>query len=1508
MLWRFGLQHASNIDKLLEKEDLTLEEVLNDPDLLQEIREQNPKVISYLTMPQNLRQMVEYIATEEFFKFSKMAATSCEVLCSNSAAFGDGLVAAYVARDFVDSDFEASDDEVDAAHAETEGGHAANTDSLRRSGDNIDTAGSNPQSPASPRQHLLELLWGIMGLEHGNLDLLQATHFSRVMCSLLQRKPYEALAFIREQDEAVVQFLEHLDVTAVVDLLLKVISLEELENAPSIIAWLSDKRLVEMLVERMAPDRDPDMHSLAAQVLLDIIAISQCNNPLQPTIGTNALIEELKSEQMVERLADYMLDRKAPHGISTLNNCVYIFIELIRRNYSDMESELSPTADERDVYGFGEGGYGEESYGVETPDAQEQGQRQDLEQQEQPEQQQQMGQQQQNDLEQPQDQSDSPHSGRQLPTVDLSDMLRVLALRTGDLVELLKRPRSSTEPVATTQGMREPLGFERLRVCELLAELLHCSNMPRLNQRIGQGSSSSSGTSTSSSSGTSSPRVEAVARAADKGGPGATTEPSEAVCRDSPTVESEFMTLRTTTEAAEHTAENTPVGQLLKWQFIEHQVVPVTVDMFFRFPLNNFLHSVVYDIMHQVLNLPLQLECNVALIVVAFRDVHITSRVAQASARNEAARHEPRGEQLGYMGHLTGIGEEVARLLELSGAALEPLISPYIDGDEWLDYVARALQEVRERDQQPLGGERPGAAFGGAADDGDVDMAADSAAQVFVSRMGLVDPTASDAYGPEVDDEDDVDDDEDLGGRDGDDEASRYTRRMYGYRDKSGGGSAGMLYPNEEDDGEDSVDYIATHSSLYFNRTPGSGNGGGASSAAFGLPPSTAEDEDQFVIHDDADDADDVGPADRIGRYNSYQNATMAGASSDDDDEDDDEAGKCRRIDADIDASGGARKDGDGDDSDDASGAGTADPARGQSTIAGASGAAPQEQPQPSPQHAPGGEQQGKRRSAPLEPESSTSVAGIAGARRALLVPNGEEEWASEEDSDKKQREGGVRDEQASKEGTWDKATSEEDVDEELDDAEDERVRRGRRLLIRLSLDGSAHTAPAADESAALPEYLLSLSNLPSPSDAAATQSLHSADAPPPMPPRPTDAELELAANSAAPGPPARKGRVHDLLYREAKQRSLSSSELDNIVPADIASWTPDGSADARARDALAPPDAPLPAGSADDAAVGGRPRAASFAARRRRSRSQSAGVGISRAMVIQAAVQGQFPYLDAKTCEFVGQLKSDSVTLGGAAAGPSREPARPRAATPVPPLPLKASPAMKPAAREPPPDDNASLLPQPLRATGLPPSGLRMRSSAVASDSDDEDDTGSDESPKASFPPIPSLPPSFATPSAVLPTPPTSSATPARNGHSSSKALVSGGAAGTNGGSTSRNGHASALPAPATSRDPTALPLLPLAPMVKSAPSVSAAKPPTLSWAAVVSTPPSSAASEATDAVQLPGTNGLGARRGRNRQWARGQRHTSKGAVAASAVPEFPVLPMSPVHKSAPKLFAAKK
>lgn len=45
MFWRFGFQNASAIDALLDKEDVTLEEILDDDDLLQECKAHNTKLI-----------------------------------------------------------------------------------------------------------------------------------------------------------------------------------------------------------------------------------------------------------------------------------------------------------------------------------------------------------------------------------------------------------------------------------------------------------------------------------------------------------------------------------------------------------------------------------------------------------------------------------------------------------------------------------------------------------------------------------------------------------------------------------------------------------------------------------------------------------------------------------------------------------------------------------------------------------------------------------------------------------------------------------------------------------------------------------------------------------------------------------------------------------------------------------------------------------------------------------------------------------------------------------------------------------------------------------------------------------------------------------------------------------------------------------------------------------------------------------------------------------------------
>jgi SIT4-associating protein SAP185/190 len=66
----------------------------------------------------------------------------------------------------------------------------------------------------------------------------------------------------------------------------------------------------------------------------------------------------------------------------------------------------------------------------------------------------------------------------------LGTLLRQFALHIPDFMELIKIAESSKKELSAAFGKKiEPLGFDRFKTCELMAELLHCSNMILLNQR-----------------------------------------------------------------------------------------------------------------------------------------------------------------------------------------------------------------------------------------------------------------------------------------------------------------------------------------------------------------------------------------------------------------------------------------------------------------------------------------------------------------------------------------------------------------------------------------------------------------------------------------------------------------------------------------------------------------------------------------------------------------------------------------------------------------------------------------------------------------------------------------------------------------------------------------------------------------------------------------------------------------------------------------------------------------
>lgn len=404
----------------------------------------------------------------------------------------------------------------------------------------------------------------------------QAAYFSKIITIFLTKRATDMLGFIKSTPENLKLILANLQSSAIMDLLLTLIRLEELPEAKGIVQWLSDNGLLINLLYRLDPNQDTDEHSTAQQCICEIVRMSQTSLIESPSLGVNDIITTLTSRDTMQTMVDFMLDTSAPNSVSSLINCVTIIIDIIRHNNSDLDQETSFAV----VLGY------------------------------------------QNQIAQ--------RSG-----VSLISMLSVLTENIDKFVGLLLNPNRVDTPRATT-----PLGFERLKICELFAELLHCSNMSSLNVIEGDANEEES----------------------------------------SPT----------------H-------GDLLKLAFVKHKVMPVSIDLFFEFPLNNFLHYVVYDSLHQIFNGQMNRESNRQLALSIFNEGNLTDKIVKAQEQNDIECAKPKGTRLGYMGHLTFISDEIIKLFEGYPESIISALDDSIDLDKWHQYCMKQLLETKERDSLPLG-------------------------------------------------------------------------------------------------------------------------------------------------------------------------------------------------------------------------------------------------------------------------------------------------------------------------------------------------------------------------------------------------------------------------------------------------------------------------------------------------------------------------------------------------------------------------------------------------------------------------------------------------------------------------------------------------------------------------------------------------------------------------------------------------------------------------------------
>ena len=276
----------------------------------------------------------------------------------------------------------------------------------------------------------------------------------------------------------------------------------------------------------------------------------------------------------------------------------------------------------------------------------------------------------------------------------------------------------------TSFGKIEPLGFERFKICELVAELLHCSNMGLLNEKKGEEivlerdrvraqllAEDDEEEEAKSPTEQSEVTEKLNSLTIDTEPPqNETGEPSINVDNNDENIDEHHETFSEVIpdddSVIEKLKEKAVVGDLLKMSLLDTQIITTIVEMFFHFSWNNFLHNVVFDIIQQIFNGPLKAGFNRFLIKDLLTNTELTKLIIEGE--KECVKQEKANKpRLGYIGHLTLIAEEIVKfsayLDEMNISFTTDVITDSLDDPNWKDYVETTLTDRREQYDLVLG-------------------------------------------------------------------------------------------------------------------------------------------------------------------------------------------------------------------------------------------------------------------------------------------------------------------------------------------------------------------------------------------------------------------------------------------------------------------------------------------------------------------------------------------------------------------------------------------------------------------------------------------------------------------------------------------------------------------------------------------------------------------------------------------------------------------------------------
>ncbi|XP_011062031.1 PREDICTED: serine/threonine-protein phosphatase 6 regulatory subunit 3 isoform X4 [Acromyrmex echinatior] len=305
MFWTNNYVSSPHIEALLNKEDVTLHELMDEEDILQECKSQNKKLVEYLTRPAVMEELVTLTTKEPStdieerwrYKYPNVACEllTCDVPTLNEKLAGDEALLAKL-YSFIDTD-----------------------------------------QPLNP---------------------LLASFFSKTIGVLVARKSdqnwysyqftcLQVLEFLKSRQRCVDLLLQHLETSAIMDLVLKLVTqVEGSDMRQNILNWLDSQHLVQRLVKLLAPTSEVAKHANAAQLLCDMVTVArETQRTSTERADPDPILNTLESGETVSLLLETILTAEKVE--SSIVGGIQVLLVLLGQRASN-------TSNEGDVHGNSE--------------------------------------------------------------------------------------------------------------------------------------------------------------------------------------------------------------------------------------------------------------------------------------------------------------------------------------------------------------------------------------------------------------------------------------------------------------------------------------------------------------------------------------------------------------------------------------------------------------------------------------------------------------------------------------------------------------------------------------------------------------------------------------------------------------------------------------------------------------------------------------------------------------------------------------------------------------------------------------------------------------------------------------------------------------------------------------------------------------------------------------------------------------------------------------------------